>query len=98
MDYILITSPCAQVLSETVEALKADSTLTSTEILSQYLGMNLWKTTTREICLNTEKHDEKLQGTFWLISGRKRMYTPLPPLESEGLKPVRTTNEFEYLS
>ena len=40
VDDILMTSPSPQVLSETIEALKEDLTLTSTETLSQYLGMN----------------------------------------------------------
>ena len=84
VDDILMTSPSAQVLNETVDALKEDLTLTSTETLSQYLGMNLWKTEAGEICLSAEKYAEKLQGEFQLSSGGKRVYTPqwLRPISS----------------
>ena len=44
VDDILMTSPYAQVLERTVQKLKEDLTLTSSEILLQFLGMNLWKT------------------------------------------------------
>ena len=86
------------MLSETVEALKEDLTLTSTETLSEYLGMNLWKTDAGEICLSAKKYAEKLQGKFQLSLGGKRVYTPLPPSEFGGMKPIRAMNEFEYLS
>jgi hypothetical protein len=97
-DDILMTSPSALVLKRTVEALKEDLTLTSTEALSQYLGMNLWQTAAGEICLSAEKYAEKLQGKFQLSLGGKRMRTPLPPSDPEGMKPVTAMNEFEYLS
>ena len=64
VDDILITLPPPQVLGETVQALKEDLILTSTETLSQYLGKNLWKTDTKDICMSTEKYAEKLQGKF----------------------------------
>ena len=98
VDDILMTSPSALMLSETVEALKEDLTLTSKETLSDYLSMNLWKTDTREICLSAEKYAQKLQGKFQLSSGGKRVYTPLPPSEPRGTKPVTAMNKFEYLS
>ena len=66
VDDILMTSPSAQVLEETVHRLKEDLTLTTSETLSQYLGMNLWKTEAGEICLSAEKYAEKLQGKFQL--------------------------------
>ena len=55
VDDILMTSPYAQVTSENVDALKEDLTLTSTKVLSQYLGVNLWKIEVGEICLSAEK-------------------------------------------
>ena len=56
VDNILMTTPSTRVPSKTVEALKKDLTLTSTTTLSQYLGMNLWKTDTEQICQSVDKY------------------------------------------
>ena len=44
VDDLLMSSPSTEVLKETVESLRKELTLTNSETLSQYLGMNLWKT------------------------------------------------------
>ena len=95
IDDILMTSPSAQVLNETVERPKKDLTLTSSDTLSQYLGMNLWKTEAGEICLSAEKYAEKLQGEFQLSADGKKVTTPLPSTEPAGMQPVTAMNEFD---
>ena len=91
-----MTSTSAQVLEETVYRLSED--LTSSETLSQYLGMNLWKTEAGEIRLSAKKYAKKLQGKFQLNAEEKKVKTPLPPTEPYGSEPVEAMNEFEYLS
>ena len=93
-----MTSPSAKVLEEIVHRLKEDLTLTSFETLSQFLGMNLWKPEAREICLSAETYAEKLQGKFKRSAEGKKVKTPLPHTEPEGLEPVEAMNELEYLS
>ena len=57
----------------------------------------MWKFECRETCLSAQKYAEKLQWKFQLSSGGKRVYTPLPPSEPGGMKPVTAMNKFEYL-
>ena len=98
VDDILMTSPSAEVLQATVDKLKEDLTLTSSETLTQYLGMNLWKTAAGEICLSAEKYAEKLQTKFSIQAEKRRVETPLPSTEPVGMEPVPAMDEFNYLS
>ena len=58
------------------------------------MGMKLWKTEAGELCPSAEKYAEKLQGKFQLSAEGKKVKTPLPPTELEGLKAVEAMNEF----
>jgi hypothetical protein len=98
VDDILMTSPSTEKLHNTVEALKKDLILTTSDSLSQYLGMNLWKTEAGEICLSAEKYAEKLQRKFNLTLEGRKVETPLPTAEPGGMEPVIAMNEFPYLS
>ena len=98
VDDILMTSPSKDMLNETVEGLKGDLTLTTSDTLSQYLGMNLWQTDSGEICLSADKYVEKLEKKFDLTTGGRRAETPLPVAEPEGMEPVTAMTEFQYLS
>ena len=91
VDDILMTSPSPQVLEDTIDGLKEDLTLTSSESLSQYLGMNLWKAEAGEICLSAKKYAENLQVKFQLKADGKKV-------RPEGMKPVTAMNVFECLS
>ena len=62
VDVILMPSPHAPVLSEIVEAMKKDLTLTSLQTLSQSLSHEC----VENWILNVNKYVQKLQGKFQL--------------------------------
>ena len=76
VDDILMTLSFAQVLKETVQGLKEDRTLSSSESLSLYLGMNLWKTEAKEVCMGAVKYAEKLQCKFQRSAKRNTTFRP----------------------
>ena len=96
VDDILMTSPSTEVLCKTIHRLKEDLTLTTSETLTPYLGMNLWKSNSREIFLSAEKYAEKLLTKFSLKRDGRRVETPLPTTEPGGMEPTPALDEFSY--